>query len=76
MEIQRLFTEDDLRSAIGLYLEYIERYGADPDTAVFKAVDEIRQGYDASIDLYELGEIRSLPPGEIALRAYRAQQQD
>lgn len=67
--IPRLFTYDDLRATLEVYLEYINVHGYESEDAVFAALDEACQGYDASVELYDAGEIRNLPDGEIALRA-------
>lgn len=67
--IERLFTEDDLRAAIELYREFVEVHGHEPEYAILNAIDEICQGYDASVELYDAGQLRHLPAGEKALRA-------
>lgn len=65
---ERLFTEEDLRAAIELYLEYTEVHGEEKEDAIISAVSEMIEGYDASVELYDVGELKFLPVGERVLR--------
>lgn len=50
---KRLFDESDLDAAIGMFLEYKNDYEYDLDSAKAAGVNEIREGYDASIYIYK-----------------------
>lgn len=52
-KFDRLYTESEAEAIISLFLEFRDQHGYDEERAKWAAINEVAEGYDASIDMHD-----------------------